>query len=409
MSTDLNDSDWGDSLDDADGSDWASHLSGPDDDAFEATESGSSSVDEHVYESIVDDTLSMPKKCVSDFADYDLEDDKGLTALKAIVEESDSSALRNTQKLGTEKHEQTIQRYAFLYAIEARDFALLQYMLEKGIPTDIALASGETPLLYAAQHDDQKLVELLLAYGAWPFYGGSIPTASRQIDLYSGEECPFEEEEKLPTPVQIAAQSANSESSKAILHRACEIGIAKQAELISEDETIENFDFYKITEINWGGRQIGVGVFSDMFSTLKLAVLLGSESLVHAAIEAQFDVFGTFAPDREYSVIYPEMDCDEDPDEILQLALHGKHFGIARMVIEARQEKLLHPDSRVSMLDSDERRKLLLRIDEDIERVRMAEEKERAFQALRKERELDPYRPRQKPTPINFLDDEIPF
>lgn len=405
MSTDLNDSDWCDSLDDADGSDWASHLSGPDDDAFEATESGSSSVDEHVYESIVDDTLSKPQKRISDFAEFDVEDSCNFTTSKKVAEDSEPCALKNDQKPDTVKHDETIQRYAFLYAIETHDLDLLQYLLEKGMPTDIALANGQTPLLYAAQQDDQKLVELLLAYGAWPFYGGSIPTVSRHIDSYSGEECPFEEEEKLPTPFQIAAQSADSESSKAILRRAIEIKIAKQAELISIGEAPEYCDDYEIAKLDWEGNQTRIGTFS----VLELAVFLGSESLVRTAIEAKFDVFGTFDRHREYSVIYPEMDCDEVPDKLLELALRGKNFVIARLLIETRQQRLANPDSKTSMLDSNERRMLLLKIDEDIERVRVAEEKEGAFQALRKERELDPYRPRKQPDPINFLDDEIPF
>lgn len=266
--------------------------------------------------------------------------------------------------------EERIQRYAADRAIALRDLNLLEHMLNNGTPTDITLSSGNPPLLHAAEHHDYDLAALFVKYDAWPFgsaYGR-------------------------PAPLKIAMRDTGLESSNAIIQHAVAIKISERAQLIADGHG----DQYEEEKL-YGN------------SVLALAVNCRSLSLVQAALEAEFDCFGEFDPTREESVIYPEMDCEDKPDRLIFLSLKHKSFDIARLLIETRKKRLAHPDSRTSMLDSEELCNLSLRIEHDVQRLKQAEEQERTLQARRKERELDPYRPLRKPTPVIDLDDDVPF
>ena len=130
MNTRLEDSDWTDSHDDSDGSDWERFLSGPDDDAFEQNESQSS------------------------FSD----DDDGLSGF------SDSDAMPEERNVYSEA-----AMSAFCYALENKDYLLLRRLLEKGFPVDSPRHCDRTALMRSAYIDDYNLAKLLLEFDANPY------------------------------------------------------------------------------------------------------------------------------------------------------------------------------------------------------------------------------------------------
>lgn len=312
----LDEADWGNNLDDAEGSDWAYFLGGPDDEAFEQRETTSA-------QRAFDDTP------------YD------------EVDESDQFVIRRPKKDALALSVTA----AFIYALETKDYVLLRRMLESGFPPDARRHQGRTALMRAAYTDDVDLAELLFEYGA------NI----------------LAEDEDGNTPLS-EALTKNGRAESLFVRKAAELKISARKEADSDASASNRNEFEFVLDdkrtIHFPTLQLLIK--HNLVELLAEALSVGFDAFGEfcPGDQGQHPIYLSI----EGLGSYDESDPDERDfglirDELFEAVVGAKYPTAGEILIENRMFRLTKSDERLQQLTPEQRDLLLQKNINDKERL----------------------------------------
>lgn len=353
MRADEFESDWGDSLDDADAEVWESIGGGPDD---SINEKDLPPLEDDSYYCDIrrshDTNIRIPAKTVSAsdsnpfysnvlFLNHRLNDIELEYSQKITQYEEKIRTLEEKQQLldipSPSPSISKIEIAALDHALQERDISLLTKMLEAGMAPDIHRRNKRTPLMFATYRNDIELATLLLSYGADP----------RAVDV------------EYDSPIRTAIKTGG-EIAVLLAHEILRSEI--NLDIDNRDEDWAQSSFPLIPSDGYIRDDPEKAPIPDnrvSRTMLEWCTEFGLADLFEQAASANYDVFGTYNTETTLPTYHPD-ECWEDeydlswliapPDPLLELAKKHKRFEIAEQLLRIRDSRLHNADKKIQSL-----------------------------------------------------------
>ena len=310
MSTPIDDTDWSDSLDDAEPGEWETFLAGPNDNQFDE------SVDR-----LADSSFSH---------NYDDEPEVTLEPLEQRITELQQHIEILSLYVGA-------SRAAFEYALQNSDLVLVRKMLESGFNPDTRRHNSRTALMRAVYKNDIGLAELLLEFGADP----------QAVDV------------DFDSPIKTALKTGGDMAALIVQHV---LRPRIYLDVNDRDEYWVQSRFHIIPDDGYVQTDPEVEPFTDnrvSRTLLEWCVEFGLTDIFSLASSAEYDVFGPYSaessppsyhPDESWEVGYDLSILIAPPDPLLELVKRHGRLEIAEQLLRVRDARLRNADQKVESL-----------------------------------------------------------